>query len=138
MEILGAPTPVPAYELRDDSEGHIGRARQDSKSSIELVAALSRLPAHGVGYSPRLSKFETFTRSFSGVRTEALPAELTDEVDVHVESPTSEYEALTVEYFEPLEPDLPDPGETRRRHLKAVQVENEDALRAFEDQQAQL
>lgn len=103
----------------------------------------------------------TFTKSFSGVRSGSLPAGLTDDVDVELRqamttrqvkllSPQMEWRRMADleegrvvmedlgEPLEPLDPDLPDADEERRRRRRAQQVAREEAVRLFEETQAQL
>ena len=126
----------------------------NSKTSIELCQAL-----HAVPFSvrpkptPLCSRADegvyNFTKSFSGVRSESLPTGLTDDVDVDLRSErqvrllSSRVEYINLGNIEegrldPLDPDLPDADEVRERQRRARQVEREEALRHFEETQAQL
>jgi hypothetical protein len=67
--------------------------RRDSTTSIDMSHALSRLPMDAPrDFQPKhktLPRNEpaSFTRSFSGVRSECLPEGLTDDVDVDLRVP---------------------------------------------------
>lgn len=165
MEVLGGPAPILQYSGEDieDSEEKldvsISRPRLDSKVSVDIGNALSQLPLESSlsikvtphrpsmpGISPRTAHF---TRSFSGVPADALPREMTDQVDVDLRKHSksvvdsgSSYNSSALDLeageLEALDPDLPDADEERRRRKRADQVEKEEAMRMFEETQAQL
>lgn len=117
-----------------------------------MVAALSRVPMEFSSPSPNALRPQTslkrdYSRTFSGVQAEALPEGLTDDVDVRV--PVSHVDAdgrwvgermtdFDPDDLQPLDPDLPDAIEEKRRKRKAQQVDKEDAIRQFQETQAQL
>lgn len=164
LEILGAPSPVLDYKLKNiTASGDMlttwqERSRQGSKASIELVAALSRLPAKSPGHTLPLARPESshrrtdFSRHFSGVQAGALPPGLTDDVDVNLRlhSPIRHVDEQgrwnggevinigSAEDLIPLDPDLPDAEEEERRRRKAEQIDQEEAIRQFQETQAQL
>jgi hypothetical protein len=166
LEILG-----PAPELTYDTHGESSlfsddktlaakdSIRRGSKSSIEMSAALSRLPLEvpmstspsmTLGPAPASATMgrEAFTRSFSGVPKGKLPEGLSDDVDITRQRVHDPYLSWTrgdqamddqvLLELEPLDPDLPDAVEERQRRRKAALLDREEALRAFEETQAQL
>jgi len=164
LEILG-PAPELTYDDHGESsqlsDGKTlapqDSVRRGSKSSIEMSTALSRLPLEmpmstsssmALVSSPHTIGGQAFTRSFSGVPKGKLPAGLSDDVDIarqRVHDPylswTKEDQAVDDQVafeLEPLDPDLPDAVEEKQRRRKAAQLDKEEALRAFEETQAQL
>lgn len=130
--------------------------RRDSTTSIDMSHALSRLPMDAPRDHktlPRRNEPASFTRSFSGVRSECLPEGLTDDVDVDLRShgrghspradsgvsfgPEPEEPAL-----EPLEPDLPTEAEQARLEQRAAverqHMQREAEMRLFKETQARL
>ena len=89
-----------------------------------------------------------YTRSFSGVPKGQLPEGLSDDVDITRQRVHDPYLSWTAAEqaqedtgdwkLEPLDPDLPDAVEERQRRRKAAQLDKEEAMRAFEETQAQL
>jgi len=166
LEILG-PAPELAYDTHGESSlfsddktlAAQDSTHQGSKSSIELSAALNRLPLEvPMSNSPSLSLGpavgahskgpEAFTRSFSGVPKGKLPEGLSDDVDITRQRVHDPYLSWTKEdrvveeqvllELEPLDPDLPDAVEEKQRRRKAALLDREEAMRAFEETQAQL
>lgn len=148
---LGAAELVPAYEL----------PRRDSTTSIDMSHALSRLPLDAPrDFQPKHKTLSgrndpaSFTRSFSGVRSECLPEGLTDDVDVDLRSHARGHspradsgisfgpEVLEEPALEPLEPDLPNEAEQARLEQRAAverqHMQREAEMRLFEETQARL
>ena len=101
-----------------------------------------------VSPSRSASRTRCLTKTFSGVHEGALPEGLTDEVDVSIGNATrqrnpyldwtEQIQEEHEDHLEPLDPDLPDAREEMTRRRKAARVDQEEAIRVFEETQAQL
>jgi hypothetical protein len=147
MQMLGSAPPVLAYaasvhsydESQDKLDFNLLRPRLGSKVSVELSQALQSLPLRPPQLDtapPFSAKHVAYTKSFSGVRPEDLPLEMTDNVDVDVVRCRDVTESEV--RLEALSPDLPGRLEEIRRNWKAIEFEREEAVRLFEDTKAQL